>query len=671
MTLVAIAIERVTTTSTGAATNGNTYRGILSPNGTKLLFLSEASNLTANDDNGTYDVFVKDLITGTVTLISGSSTGAVGTSNSELGEAAAWSPDGTKVLFSSAASNLVVNDTNGAYDVFMKDLTTGTLTLVTTNSEGDPSNGGGYAGRFSPDGTKITFGSAAWNLVEGDPDPGNGPFTSQIYVKGLTTGEVVRISNAPNGDRGNGHSEPGVWSPDGTKLAFYTYATNITTEGNTDAAELIVKDINTGAVQIVAVNEAGYIANFAHQPVFSPDGMKIAFASEDPNLTPGDSNNKQDIYIKDLVTGELINISAGISGIQFNDNSGQPVWSPDGTRIAFFNEGWNPAAGDNNHGYADIFVKDLITGIVSRLSVNLDGVGGNGIAMNASFSEDGTKLIFASESTNLTADDANSRSDLFVVTIQEDNHIQGTNGIDHVNGRDTSETFRMRDGNDSVHAGGGNDTVRSGNGEDSLWGDAGNDTLSGENHDDRLFGGDGDDELRGGEGDDLLDGGNNADYLSGDNGADTLRGGFGADRLRGGAGDDTLDGGNANDDLRGGMGSDTLNGGNNADTLYGDAGGDLFVFDQTALVGGRDTIRDFNLAEGDAIILSDLLVGWDPLTDAITDFVGQFESGTSTFLTVDRDGQEAAFTAQNFVKIQGVTGLDIDDMYAIAALVVA
>ncbi len=669
MTLIATSIERVTTTSAGGQTNGNTYIGKLSPDGTKLLFLSDASNLTANDTNGTFDVFVKDLTTGAVTLVSGSSTGAVGNSNSEITDAA-WSPDGTKVLFYSAASNLVAGDDNGSYDVFLKDLTTGDLSIVSRNSEGELSNGGNYAGRFSPDGTKVAFGSTAWNLVEGDPDPNGGPFIVQQYIKDLATGEVTRISNAANGDRGNSHSEPGVWSPDGTKLAFYTYASNITPDGNVDSADLIIKDINTGAIEIVPVRQDGYIANFAWQPSFSPDGTKIMFMSEDPNLTPGDTNNAQDVYIKDLATGEIVNVSHGINGVPFNGNSGQAVWSPDGTRIAFFNEGWNPAPGDNNHGYADIFVKDLITGVVSRMSINLDGVGGNGFSQNASWSADGTKLIFGSESNNLVTGDTNGRSDLFVVTLQEDNVINGTNGFDHVNGRDTSETYRMRDGNDSVHANGGDDVIRGGNGEDSLWGDAGNDRVLGENNDDTLHGGDGNDELRGGEGDDRLYGDNDADTLFGDNGADTLYGGFGTDKLRGGDGDDTLYGGNANDDLRGDAGSDTLVGGAHADNLYGGADGDNFVFDADALVGAYDTVRDFNAGENDAIVLDHLLVGYDNLTSAIGDFVSLVESGVSSLLQVDRDGTGGAYSFQTVAKLQGVTGLDAEDMHSTGALVV-
>src|SRR5688572_28974634 len=91
MALIVTDIERISTTATGTQTNAGSFAGVLSPDSTKLLFSSDASNLVAGDTNNTSDVFVKDLVTGAVTLISGTPGGAVGDSNSELAE---FSPDG-------------------------------------------------------------------------------------------------------------------------------------------------------------------------------------------------------------------------------------------------------------------------------------------------------------------------------------------------------------------------------------------------------------------------------------------------------------------------------------------------------------------------------------------------------------------------------------------------
>ncbi len=115
---------------------------------------------------------------------------------------------------------------------------------------------------------------------------------------------------------------------------------------------------------------------------------------------------------------------------------------------------------------------------------------------------------------------------------------------------------------------------------------------------------------------------------------------------------DTLNGLEGNDYLYGYGGDDVLIGGAGNDTLIGGAGADTFVFDSSADV---DTVQDFSLADGDKIDISDLISGYDPLTDAISDFVQITDSGSSSIVSVDADGG-----ADNFVQIatlNNVTGL--------------
>jgi Ca2+-binding RTX toxin-like protein len=121
-----------------------------------------------------------------------------------------------------------------------------------------------------------------------------------------------------------------------------------------------------------------------------------------------------------------------------------------------------------------------------------------------------------------------------------------------------------------------------------------------------------------------LNGSANTDYLFGSSGNDLLRG-YG--------GDDFLEGSNDNDTLIGGTGRDYLSGGSGSDT---------FVFAETDAV---DIITDFSLAE-DSIDISNLLSGYDPLSDLITDFVNVTGSGTDTIVSIDQDGG-----GDNFVNI--------------------
>ncbi|MCK5384584.1 MAG: type I secretion C-terminal target domain-containing protein, partial [Alphaproteobacteria bacterium] len=129
----------------------------------------------------------------------------------------------------------------------------------------------------------------------------------------------------------------------------------------------------------------------------------------------------------------------------------------------------------------------------------------------------------------------------------------------------------------------------------------------------------------------------------------------GADSITATSQNDVLYGLDGSDYLYGGNGDDVLYGGGGADMLYGQGGADTFAFESGSAFTASDNIQDFNLVDGDALDISDVLSGYDPLTDAITDFVQITESGSNSYLNVDADGG-----ADNFVQIAylyNVTGL--------------
>jgi len=146
----------------------------------------------------------------------------------------------------------------------------------------------------------------------------------------------------------------------------------------------------------------------------------------------------------------------------------------------------------------------------------------------------------------------------------------------------------------------------------------GNDVANGGDGDDIIRGDDGDDVANGGNGNDLLSGGRGADALAGDDGKDMLfgrtdddhlSGGGGKDSLRGGDADDTLFGNAGNDMLIAGRHADTLIGGSGDDFLFGGKGADKFVFNPNNLgpgnakLEGNDVVADFNIAQGDMLVL--------------------------------------------------------------------
>ena len=125
-------------------------------------------------------------------------------------------------------------------------------------------------------------------------------------------------------------------------------------------------------------------------------------------------------------------------------------------------------------------------------------------------------------------------------------------------------------------------------------------------------------------------------------GNDTLYGNDGDNFLYGGAGDDVIYGEAGNDVLVGGAGDDTLKGGEGADT---------FLFTNN---GGSDTIKDFNASEGDVLDISDVLTGFDALSDSLEDFVFTSSNGGNTEVYVDAAGGGDQAAATLIVTLEGV-----------------
>lgn len=164
--------------------------------------------------------------------------------------------------------------------------------------------------------------------------------------------------------------------------------------------------------------------------------------------------------------------------------------------------------------------------------------------------------------------------------------------------------------------------------------------------------------INGTSGNDVAAGNGSDNTIVGFAGNDTITGAGGNDEAHGGAGDDSLDGGDGTDLLYGGDGDDTLYGKAGLDTMHGGDGADTFVFETASAFSDIDVIRDFSVGDDDVLDLTDILdTVYDPMTDAISDFVEFTESSGSTFVSVDRDGTGGTYSMAQIVKLENVTGL--------------
>lgn len=148
-------------------------------------------------------------------------------------------------------------------------------------------------------------------------------------------------------------------------------------------------------------------------PSLSTDGRYLAFASFASNLVANDTNESQDIFVRDRLTGQTTRVSVAGDGTEGNAASFNPCISADGRFIAFDSDANNLVADDTNM-YADIFVHDRQSGETTRASMAGDGTEGNYGSFWPSLSADGRYVAFDSDATTLVANDANGVADIFV-----------------------------------------------------------------------------------------------------------------------------------------------------------------------------------------------------------------------------------------------------------------
>jgi hypothetical protein len=388
-------ITLASTSDTGVPAGG--AAGAISADGTRVVFFSGATNLDPGDTDGLRDVYVKDLVTGDLMLASTSDTGVKGNGHTSPGEVAI-SADGSKVAFASQSTNLDPGDTDVQHDTYVKDLTTGDITLASTSDTGVKGNlSSGFRGvSLSADGTRVAFDSSA-NL-----DPGDTDGLRDVYVKDLTTGDITLASTSDTGVKGNADNSPSL-SADGTRVAFASDAANLDPGDTDNVKDVYVKDLGTGDITLASTSDTGVKGNDnSSGGKLSADGTRVALLSTATNLDPGDTDSPRDVYVKDLTTGDLMLASTSDTGVKGNSINHYLSLSDDGTKVAFVSQATNLDPADTN-GDFDVYVKTLASGDITLASISDTGVKGNGFSFRPTLSADGSRVAFDSGSTNLDA----------------------------------------------------------------------------------------------------------------------------------------------------------------------------------------------------------------------------------------------------------------------------
>jgi Tol biopolymer transport system component len=463
-------INRVSVDSAGNQAIGNSGEPSISADGRFVAFVSRATNLAPGGNNNSQDIFVRDLLTNTTSRVSVDSAGNQAIGNSFVPSISA---NGRLVAFGSNAPNLVSGDTNNNEDIFVRDLLTNTISRVSVDSAGNQGNNASGEPSISANGRFVAFVSRATNLVPGDNNN-----SQDIFVRDLSSNTTTRVSVDSAGNQAIGNFGFPSISGDGRFVVFTSDATNLVPGDTNNSDDVFVRNLLTNTITRVSVDSAGNQAlGNSGFPSISADGRLVAFVSDATNLVPGDNNNSPDIFVRDLSTNTTTRVSVDSAGNQGNNASFDPSISGDGRFVAFVSRAPNLVLGDTNNS-EDIFVRDLLTNTTTRLSVDLAGnqaIDNSGLP---SISGDGRLVAFASFAANLVPGDSNNGSDLFVADIGNTN-INGTPGNDNLTGTSGNDIINGLRGNDILNGSGGNDNLSGGKGFDTLNGGLGNDNFVG------------------------------------------------------------------------------------------------------------------------------------------------------------------------------------------------
>jgi Concanavalin A-like lectin/glucanases superfamily/Bacterial Ig-like domain (group 3)/MBG domain (YGX type)/IPT/TIG domain/MBG domain/WD40-like Beta Propeller Repeat len=369
----------------------------VSADGRFVVFVSSASTLVPGDTNGVADVFLRDRQTNQTTRVSVSSGGDQ--ANGESGYPSV-SANGRFVTFASAASNLVEGDENGAtWDVFVYDRVSRTLTLVSRNTYDAPSDGDSTVSAISDDGRFVAFISTSNNFESGIEHPGqlflrdrdlsnDGALdeSADVMTRAISVSSDEVFANA---------AVTGTIdiTPDGRYIAFASIANNLVPDDTNGSIDVFVRDRVASYTSRVSVTSHGtetfWKTGTSWNPSLTPDGRFVVFESA-AHLTNDDYNDATDIILHDVQTAETTRVNYQGGGAYGPYNNRWPSISDDGRYVAY-------EAGEPNRGfdsYQDAFVVDRQTNGTYVVNQDPNGLRMGPIVTHPWISGDGSTVVF-------------------------------------------------------------------------------------------------------------------------------------------------------------------------------------------------------------------------------------------------------------------------------------
>ena len=448
-----------------------------SANGQYVVFTSSADNLVPGLPTYGFNnnVYRRDLVNGTTSLVSISSDGTSGVTPSDGANDPVITPDGRYVAFLSNARNLTSK--NGGMQVYVRDMQQGQTYLVSLGTDGNAANNGVLGGRLpgiaetSASQLVISYYSSSTNLTANDTNSSK----IQVFVTTFNldvNGNIeyntlaTKLASADSsGNGGDGDSEDAILSRDGSTLAFESFADNLTgeTPDNADGSQhtqVFTYNVTSGKLtQVSPTPPSGDIANSSKLSSISDNGQYLVYVY---SFTPVNQNSwVNEVLAWDANAGTNTQIATS-NGAAFG-NFTQPVISGDGSTIAFRGgnalgqaviyaaRNWqsggtatqispsphSPTPGDSSttvfsaeepsisdngqiiayqiNPYepkpAQLYVYNFNDGTTTEISAAVGGGNSNGAALTPEVSADGSTVVFNSSASDLVSGVANFTAD--------------------------------------------------------------------------------------------------------------------------------------------------------------------------------------------------------------------------------------------------------------------
>ncbi|MFE4393141.1 MULTISPECIES: TolB family protein [Streptomycetaceae] len=424
---------RISETAKGEQLNGPSTALGLSEDGRSALFTSAATNLlpgtgTPNSD----EVYVRDLRNGHVEKVSVADDGSP--LNAPTTDASI-SADSRYVAFSTTATNVVPGQPAHPSDVFVRDRWTGHTELVTAAAlpgAEDQSGFGSTSPSISRDGRYVAYVSNRSDLAPGPVRRGR----NNIYVTDRWTRTSRLVTVGADGEPASNYSLDPMISADGSAIAFTSRAGNLlpevpaapagpgSDETGSDAGSpgvtggpmhhpSYVWKAATGTIVAGSVDGTGQLSGSSDGRI-SPDGRYAVYSVAVYGTgLPGHGGVRLDVYVHDLATGKVTEVSAGLPGTTANGSSSGAVMTAD-DRWVYFDSSAGNLLPDDVRNQSSVYRRDLWTGRIERVSLTRDGAPTTSPSYSPSVDATGDAVLFTADDGDLVPGDTNAVTDAFL-----------------------------------------------------------------------------------------------------------------------------------------------------------------------------------------------------------------------------------------------------------------